>query len=91
MEKQVIPQVQEERSKKLLELSNKNQVELNNKYIGKEVDMLFEEDDGKYIKGHTKNYIVVKILNDEVNENLENVIKKVKILKVDNEEVIGEF
>ena len=91
MPNQVEGNIQEERSKKLLELSNKNQVELNNKYIGKEVDVLFEENDGKYIKGHTKNYIVVKIPNDKVSGNLENKIKKVKISRVENEELIGEF
>lgn len=89
MPNQIDGAVQNERSKKLLELSDKNQIERNNEYVGEKMEVLFEEDDGQYFKGHTKNYIMVKIPNDKISENLENVIKQVEILKVEKEELIA--
>ena len=46
---------------------------------------MWEEKDGEFIKGHTTNYKVVKILYGEI----ENTITKVKIEKVENLELIG--
>lgn len=89
MPNQISGEIQEERSKILLKLSNENQTEINKRYIGKYVNVLFEEDDGKYFKGHTTNYIMVKIPKEEVKENLENVIKKAKIVNMENEDLIG--
>ena len=88
MEKQIVPNVQEERSKNLIELSNKNQEEYNKEYIGKTVEVLFEEQDGEYIKGHTANYLVVKVKSNNI-EKYHNEIKEVKIIENDQEELIG--
>ena len=78
---QIDGNVKEARSRKLIELSNKNQMQYNEKLIGKTVEVLFEDkeiDDGvTYYKGHTQNYILVKCKTDE---NLENTLKEVKIL-----------
>ena len=82
MPNQVDGNIKEIRSKKLIELSNKNQKEYNESYIGKEVEVLFEEREGKYFKGHTQNYIVVKY---ETDEELENKMKKVKSSSADVE------
>lgn len=91
MPNQIDGRVKEERSRKLIELSNKYEREYNKKYIGKEVEVLFEEshlENGKrYMKGHTTNYMVVKL---ETNENLDNVLKKVKIEDVDRLELVAE-
>ena len=76
MKNQVQGDVKEIRSKKLLDLSDKNENEYLDEYIGKEVDVLFEEKEGEYFKGHTQNYIMVKYKTEE---NLENKIVKVKI------------
>ena len=89
MENQVNPQIQEERSKKLLELSNNNQREYNQKYIGKIVEVLFEEKQGKYIKGHTSNYLMVNTKSNEI-DKYHNEIIKVKIKSVDIDELMGE-
>ena len=90
MPNQIDGNLKEERSRKLIELSDKNEKEYNNQYIGKEVEVLFEEphlENGKrYMKGHTTNYLVVKV---ETNDNLENEIKKVKITELDELELIG--
>lgn len=48
--------------------------------------VLFEKQDGEYVKGHTTNYLVVKIKA----EGLENQIKDVKITSRDGLELIGE-
>ena len=87
MPNQVQGDVKESRSKKLIELSNKNQLEYNQKYIDKDVEVLFEEkDESGYYKGHTQNYILVEYKSSE---NLENKIKVVKIKEADIEHVIA--
>lgn len=88
MPNQITGEVKEERSNKLIELSNKNQKEQNQKYIGKEIDVLFEEQDGEYIKGHTTNYIMVYVKSDD--KTLEDTIRKVKITDALDEHLIGE-
>ena len=76
MPNQIDGKIKEERSNKLIELSDENEKEYNQKYIGKEVEVLLEEREGEYLKGHTTNYMVVKM---KTNENLENTIKKVTV------------
>ena len=85
MPMQIDGNIKEERSNRLIELSDKNEKIHNKKYIGKEVEVLFEEKDKEFIKGHTTNYIVVKVTY----QNLENKIEKVKILKEENLELVG--
>ncbi len=60
MKNQVPGDVKEKRSKILLELSDLNESDYLNTYIGRSVDVLFEEFDGDFIKGHTQNYMMVK-------------------------------
>ena len=74
MPNQIDGNIKEERSNKLIELSDENEKEYNQKYIGKEVEVLLEEREGEYLKGHTTNYMVVKM---KTNENLENTIQKI--------------
>ena len=90
MPNQIDGKIKEERSRKLIELSNKNEEEYNREYIGKEVEVLFEEphieNETRYMKGHTTNYMIVKL---ETNDNLDNTIKKVKIIDVDKLELVA--
>lgn len=92
MPNQVDGSLKEERSRKLIALSNKNEEEYNRSYIGKSVEVLFEDahvEAGRtYRKGHTTNYIVVKV---ETEEDWENEIKKAKIAGVDGLELLGEL
>lgn len=76
MPNQIDGNIKEERSNKLIELSDENEKGYNQKYIGKEVEVLLEEREGEYLKGHTTNYMVVKM---KTNENLENTIQKVVV------------
>ncbi len=77
MPNQVDGKIKEERSKKLIELSNENEYNYNRKHIGKQVEVLFEEREGEYLKGHTTNYIVVKHKTDK--NDLINKIAKVTV------------
>ena len=77
MPNQVDGKIKEERSKKLIELSNENEYNYNKKYIGKQVEVLFEEREGEYLKGHTTSYIVVKHKTDK--DDLINKIAKVTV------------
>ena len=87
MKNQVPGDIKEERSKKLIELSDKNKKEHNEKYIGQKLEVLFEEREKEYIKGHTTNYIVVKTKTDK---QIENTIQTVRIIGEENLELIGE-
>ena len=87
MPNQIDGNIKEERSKKLISLSDENEKIHNQKYLGKELYVLFEEREGEYVKGHTTNYIMVK---KKTEENLENVIQKVKIDKIEGLTLISE-
>ena len=88
MENQISSDKQEERSKKLIELSNINQEKYNKEYVGKTLEVLFEELDGEYLKGHTSNYLVVKVKSKDI-ETYHNVIGNIKIVEMKQEELIG--
>ena len=84
---QIEGNLKELRSQKLLELSDINQKKYNEKYLNKEVDVLFEEKKEGIWKGHTQNYIQICL---NTNENLENKILKVKCVETKAEYMIGE-
>ena len=86
MKNQVPGNIKEMRSKRLIELSNLNEKSYLESYVGKEVDVLFEEREGKFLKGHTGNYILVKFecIDDKINS-----IIKVKIKEINDESLIG--
>ena len=86
MKNQVAPEKKEERSNKLLKLSDENEIKYLNEYIDKEIDVLFEDESDGFWKGHTSNYLVVRIVS---NENLTNQLKKIKINKVIGLELEG--
>lgn len=83
---QINGDIKEERSKKLIELSDRNEIEYNKSYIGKNVEVLFEEEkDGMY-KGHTQNYIMVYC---QSKEKLDNKIIDVVCEKAEKEHIIA--
>lgn len=85
MPDQIDGNIKEKRSQKLIELSNKNEEEFLKAQIGKKLDVLFEEQEGDYWKGHTSNYLVVK----KEGENLENILQEVKIIDIHELFLIG--
>lgn len=88
MPNQIDGKIQEERSKKLIKLSDQNELNYNKTYIGKEVEVLFEENNGESFTGHTKNYIVVNVKSKK---NIENEIKKVLIEEAFSSNVVGKI
>ena len=88
MKGQIDGNVKEQRSEKLINLSNENEKKYNESYIGKELEVLFEEEDGDFYKGHTTNYIMVKVKKN--NENLENTIKRVTVKSCKELDLIAE-
>ena len=80
MENQVGEQIKAERSNVLIELGEKKRRAYEESFIGKEVEVLVEEDaeiDGKTVQtGHTKEYMKIAL---QTNENLKNCVVKVQI------------
>ena len=68
-------------------MSDKNEIEYNKKYVGKEVEVLFEEEKEGIYKGHTQNYIMVYCKSDK---NLDNKIVKVICKKAEKEHIEAE-
>ena len=89
MKEQVPPEIKEERSKKLIELSDKNEKEYNQEYVGKEVEVLWEEEKNGVYKGHTKNYVLVELPEQKQGGNMENVLEVVMIEKAEKHQIIA--
>lgn len=86
MPNQINGDIKEERSKKLIELSDRNEIEYNKSYIGKNVEVLFEEEKNGIYKGHTQNYIMVYC---QSKEKLDNKIIDVVCEKSEKEHIIA--
>lgn len=87
MPNQIDAKIKEERSKKLIALSNENEKRRLQKELGSIKQVLFEQKDGEYVKGHTENYIEVVAKTDK---QIENEILNVKFMKVDGMKMIGQ-
>ncbi len=80
MDGQVSEQTKAERSAKMIALNERKKKEYESRFIGKEVEVLVEEDAvirGKTVQtGHTKEYMKIAL---ETEENLKNSVVKVQI------------
>ena len=85
MNDQISPEIKEKRSKELIKLSDENELDYLKSYVGKNVEVLFEEVDGEFIKGHTQNYILVK----KSGEGIVNCTDIVKIIGNEKDCLIG--
>ena len=85
MPNQIDGNKKEERSRRLIELSNKNEKAYNEQYIGKEVEVLFEEEKHGVWQGHTKNYILAHY---ETEENMENKMVTLKCVNAEEEYIV---
>ena len=91
MVNQVDGSKKEERSKRLLNLSDKYQNMYNEENLGKNLKVLIEEKENGYLKGHTSNYIMCKIKSED-----ESYIDKIiEIVGIENDketkEIIGKI
>ena len=92
MPNQIDGNKKEERSNKLIELSNNTENKHNKNYIDKTVKVLFEEFENGFFKGHTTNYMMVKVAGEEEqSDKFVNKILDVKIKENNDEtrELIG--
>ena len=64
------------------------QKEIDEQYLNKKVEVLFEEKQGEYYKGHTKNYMMV---NAKSEEDLTNKIREVELIEIRENELIGKY
>ena len=60
MKDKISPEVKKRRNNELIKLSNLLNMEYNNKFVGREMEVLFEEYKDGYSLGHTANFIKVK-------------------------------
>lgn len=86
---QVDGTLKEERSRKLIELNNRLEIEFMEKFIGREMNVLFEEKhnekEGHYV-GYTENYIKVVANSDK---DLSGKIIKTKLESVCEDHLMG--
>ncbi len=77
LENQVPNEKKEERSKKLIQLSEENQQWYHQKWMGKQVEVLVEEKEGQFYKGHTGNYLFVKWQGNQngINEFVKGIVE----------------
>lgn len=88
MKKQIDGNIKEKRSKALIQLSNENEKKYNESYIGKIVEVLFEEKKDDLYQGHTQNYILVKCKTDN---DISEKICKVKCKRIEKGCIIAEL
>lgn len=86
MENQIAPNVKEERSKRLISLSEECKQEFNKSLIGTKKKVLWEQIDGEFAKGHTTNYIMVYVPKNQVKGRK---ISEVEFIELKNEEIFG--
>lgn len=87
---QVKGEIKQERSKRLIELADELSLEFNRNHIGKEMEVLFEEENSEgFIEGYTSNYIRV-MAKGNIKE-IENTIRKVKMKELHHMKLKGEI
>ncbi|MDN5330992.1 MAG: threonylcarbamoyladenosine tRNA methylthiotransferase MtaB [Tepidanaerobacteraceae bacterium] len=86
MPEQVPAELKEKRSRELIILSKKLERNFREKFVGKVMDVLFEEREGDIYFGHTGNYIKVGVRSGE---ELRNELLKVELIKNEDEFILG--
>ena len=82
---QVPGKEKDRRSRALISLTKKLKEEYMKKFIGRELEVLIEQQEGQYASGHTSNYLKVLIEGQAV----KNQTKKVYIEKAEEDFLIG--
>ena len=80
------PQLINERTHILLDIKNKMKHEYESMFVGHTFDVITEQIKGDYFTSHSSNYLEILIPKDGLKDNM---IKKVKIEKIDNNLIIG--
>lgn len=82
---QVSGKEKDKRSRELIKLAKELKKEYMQKFLGKEIDILIEQQEGDYASGHSSNYLKVLIKDQAV----KNQIKRVYIEKAEDEFLLG--
>ncbi len=93
MRKQIDGRIKEERSSKVIELDKKLEKQFMNKFLGKNMDVLYEsqlEKNNDYYEGYTPNYIKV-ISRGECGQNLEGKILNTELKSLKDGCVYGKI
>ena len=88
---QIHGNIKHSRSKKLISLGEDLMEDFNNNFIGKTMEVLFEEENKKalkFVEGYTTNYIRVK---SQAVEDIKGKILPVEIIKKENDILIGKI
>ena len=85
---QIHGSVKHSRSERLIELGNQLANRFMEKFIGKRMEVLFEENKGGYFEGYTTNYLRVKV---EAEKDLHGEILPVKIIDKEKDILIGKI
>ena len=88
---QVAPEIKEKRSKIIAEITQKSRDEFRNQFIGRELEVLFEQPyhkDNKYFEGKTSNYLTVIV---PTSENLSGQIRDVTLLEMKDDVIVGKL
>ncbi|MTI66611.1 MAG: tRNA (N(6)-L-threonylcarbamoyladenosine(37)-C(2))-methylthiotransferase MtaB [Firmicutes bacterium] len=85
---QINGNIKSKRSNIMIELAKSLTKDFNKKFINKEMDVLFEEENNSYTEGYTNNYIRTMVKR---NSSLEGKVIKVKIKDIVGENLLGEI
>ena len=88
MDEKVDPQTIKRRSAVLRSISERKKLEYYEKFIDREVEVLFETGDEGYWTGYTDNYIRVSVASED---SLQNQLRKVKLIETAADFVMGEL
>lgn len=88
MKDQVDGNEKDRRSKMIMAQSDENEEAFLSSYVGETCEVLYEEGKEGLHMGHTSNYMKVSVLSDE---NIQGRYLPTKILKVENQMLIGEI
>lgn len=86
MENQVNNETKHKRSELLIKLAQENKKEFEDKLIGNDEYVLFEQKVGGYYEGYTNNYVKIYVKSDE---DLSSKILKVNIKEFNEDKLIG--
>ena len=75
------------RAKTLQTLAKKLSTEYKEKFIGKKMDVLFEQNKKGYWYGHTTNYLEVKVKDE--NNDLTNKVLKIELISIEQDTILG--
>ena len=87
MPNQLPANIKKERAKKAIKIAKEMETEFIKANIGKNLEVLFEQEKDGFSKGHSTNYLEVKVKA----ENLKNTIKTVKINEAKGNTLTGEL